>query len=230
MMNRHFALFALVLLGFLAFVAADASDIYQIDQAGIDSSVTLKKGWNLVTNYAIMRIFDNVQSYQEDLKNQQIRAIFMYDKYSKQYIRLYPDKEQDKLDVFINQVNIDTGASINDYAGFTNGALWVYSDREQTLKFRTTDGPIKINYVGLKAGWNFLAITPDMVGKKIGDYKGTCVIEKMGDYLRNNWDVAVPQDSNTFADQDGDVWYGRVIKVRSDCVLGSSTINPPALP
>lgn len=228
----------IAIFGFSVFVSADASDNYQLNPSGNDGSITLEKGWNLVTNYAVIQVFDNVQYYQDELKAKQIRAIFMYDRYKGEYIRLYPDKEQDKLSVFIPNVDSEhNGVDISEYGGFTNSALWVYSDIRQTINFHTTDGPLFVRYVGLKTGWNFLTLTPEMFYKKDGQdvfswngVKGNCNFEKIYAYNpeEQNWmPVSPTQESFDFNDF---LWMGMIVKVANNCKLGGDAIAPPSLP
>jgi hypothetical protein len=67
---------------------------------------------------------------------------------------------------------------------------------------------------------------------RFNEFKGSCVIQKICDYQRNNWQCVETTNmgNNKIADTDSDIWNGILIKVSSDCVLGSSIQAPPALP
>jgi len=220
----------IVIITVTAFVfAADGDELEYLDQ-----EVTLKEGWNLVSVYTLSNylfILDTeLSKYDKDnLEDLQIKAIFFYDFFEKSYIMSYPQNEVDKILIFKERVN----SNFDNYGLHANSALWVYSDKRQVISFRTTDGPLMVEDVKMKLGWNFLTITPDMKGKTINQIKGNCDIEKLYSYETSvqKWSNNLAYDN--FMDEeltDDSIWSGIVIKLNSDCSFGGDSVNPPQIP
>ena len=223
----------MILVGIIGVVFADFDEGLEYKY----QEVSLEKGWNLVSIYSIRQGADIDQSNwdREQIKKQNIKAIFFYDPYNKEYIRTYPDIEKDKLQEFVEKIDPEGGGDIDAYWRFTSSSMWVYSNERQTVSFGTTDGPAPINYITLKSGWNFLTITPEMTDKSLKDIEGSCSITKA--YL---WDAQNQQwgtifnllDDRNILKNEGGLWNGLIVKVPNDCTLGSASgrVSPPELP
>ncbi len=198
----------------------------RMEGENLDGSVQLKKGWNLVTLYT----FDDDSWERGDLGYEGIRAAYFYNRYNDDYIRLYPGLEKDKMSEFASQMgDPEEGGSIYEYGGYVNSAIWVYSEKNQIINFRTLDGPLFPEHVGLKSGWNFLAVTPEFIDKSLNDLKGDCnIIKSYGWWTeQQDWDLI----ANDVPFHESTLWRGIVIKVSNDCTLGSSGVTePPTLP
>ena len=104
---------------------------------------------------------------------------------------------------------------------------WVYSNKDGILKF---EYPVLIlSEIELERGWNFMTMTPEMVGKTIMELKGTCTIEKAFGWEPDSqsWndllDERLPEEATG---------VGFVIKVSNICRLGTtaSSNDIPELP
>ena len=232
-MNKKI-LIGIVLISLAVFVVAEISDTPQLSPSGIPGTISLKKGWNLVSVYSIRNAFDETNELY--FQGKDIKATFFYDRYYKRYMRIYPNREGDKLNEWFNQLgDVEKGGSIEEYGGFVNSAMWIYSSKDQTLDFKTVDGPLKVDYVGLKSGWNFLTITSEMTDKSLNDIKGNCNIISafLWDKQNQEWGTILNLlDDKNILKNEGGLWGGFIIKVSNNCKLGSSgeTTTPPELP
>jgi len=190
-----------------------------------------EKGWNLVSVYAFPDAFEGriAELNKKQLNNDGIRGIFFYDKYlSKRYIQLYPNYETEKMNALKDYLENDRTDSFSP-ASSTASSMWVYSNKKQEKTYATTDGPPLLSSMTLKAGWNFLSVTPQMIGKKLADIKGNCNVLRAyaWDPRSQQWASII----NISFDDEG-LGMGFVIQVSSNCKLGASenTANPPAPP
>jgi hypothetical protein len=115
-------------------------------------------------------------------------------------------------------------------------SMWVFSERQETLTILWSDNEKDSYSINNKQvpwnlinGWNFIYITPEMIGDKISDIKGSCNIEKVYWWNENKeWDVLEVEEQL----HSGFVGEGFVLKVSEDCILGTdgSLISPPEIP
>ena len=118
------------------------------------------------------------------------------------------------------------------YEQFMSQANWVYSEKAGIIKYRAS--VIKLNQRNMKAGWNFISITPDMINVDLENLKGNCAITKTHFYnpYNNQWDSFRLEDDF----EPGMEGMGAIIKVSESCVLGTSSddindaIMPPQIP
>ena len=217
MNNKIILLMSLmVLVGVVGFVTAIRTEKSYpgttVTAEFIEQNYHFFKGWNLVQGIL------NPEWVQSNSKN--IRAIYAFNPITKEYVRFYPNPENNK----IGETNYQWEflASI--------GALWVYSDKDFTSNYwKFADSPL--TSIPLYTGWNFIGIASDMKGQKINDIKGSCNIVKVCDYSRQSWDcISEDIGDHTFGDQDSDIGKGLVVKVSNDCKLGESISQVPQLP
>ena len=148
-----------LVLGLVVMVVGEFDD-------GMEYSTTLNldKGWNLVSIYAIENIFDSNtlgQNYEDYLSDLGVKAVFFWDDYNNEYIRLYPNQEREKVERFILRLGSEDEVS-DDYLRFITSSMWVYTDKQSSISYRTLDGPSPVDLLNLKSGWNFLSFTPEM--------------------------------------------------------------------
>ena len=67
-------------------------------------------------------------------------------------------------------------------------SVWAYSDTEGDFILRWgypgfNNQLFSLSNYDLKNGWNFIYITPEMIGKSLGEIKGGCSFEKVYTYL-----------------------------------------------
>lgn len=192
-----------------------------------DIEITINQGWNLVVLSPVWGYGDSPGAIKEDseIKQEHIRAAFYYSRQERKYIQVYPSSEvEDYLRVAQNNQN--------EITYFAQSPVWIYSDKAGVLKYFREDFQKfdSSTQLALTSGWNFVTISPDMKGHLFNEFKGTCNIQKMCVFQRNNWDCV---DGGVGGiDQDSEIGFGFIIKVSSDCTLGStsSNVNPPSLP
>jgi len=218
--------FAFLLVLSMGFVSAESE------------SVDLVKGWNMVSIYTFAELFEGPDSVLDELKEMDIEAVFFYNRYENEYIRLYPNPETEKLEDFLDMIgNLIEGenSQIGEYGGFVNSAMWVYSGRSQNLFFNTFDGPLEWENVGLRDGWNFLTFTREIIGKSLEEIQGTCEIESVVYWNVDQQDWEIIQgvsalDLDDIVPEDF-LWRGFVVKVIGGCMMGNpDIIAPPELP
>jgi hypothetical protein len=209
-MNKKIAIFVILMISLTALVYA-----YEYVSQQYFSS-----GWNLVYNFIKPSQLDETYLTQNHIK-----AVYAFNQETQEYVRMYPNSEE--------------ATKISDAVDdeLIQNAFWVYSDTSvQTMKYRPAESDvIPFNERQIYIGWNFVAITPEMVGKTIFDIKGNCDIQKA--YLwqasLQEWGFNLMEDTSA-PDQlsEGDLYSGLVIKVSANCKLGDSNsgINPPVLP
>jgi hypothetical protein len=178
---------------------------------------SIHKGWNLVYGFASPDQLDG-----QGFDKSHIKAIYAFNPDSQEYVRMYPNREDSKI-------NIDDDILLQT-------AFWVYSDktvegsfnnRPSTTEYWLYINPMPYNDRLLYKGWNFFGVTPDIVGKNMDDIKGNCVIEKI-----YNWDAESQQWSNGLV--GATVGSGVLIKVTNNCKfvdpIESDTSPPPSIP
>ena len=226
--EQIFFVFALFLL--VSFIGIVSS--FDTDDVEYRGSVSVEKGWNLLTFYSMdFSNFLGDNRLYESLRDDGVIAVYLYDEYSRDYIKLYPNLEKEKHERYlesIGDVEEDIG-SLGEYSRISNAAMWIYMKWSRQFQYKTLDGPMPINFIELKGGWNLLSVHPSMVGKNIDDIKGECSISKFGywDAEEQKWEDR--RDDEFTSDMIG---TGFAIKVREDCKMedSESSIEPPSLP
>jgi hypothetical protein len=186
---------------------------------GYESEVYLSKGWNLVP-------VGNNLGGSIDMERD-IRAIFYFN---------YIDQEYFGGESYSKPANNEYANIVKKYGeqraqemGYRQPA-WIYSEKEGTYKVEY--GVWKLNSHELVAGWNFATITPEYIDKSFNDLKGNCDFEKAYVWNQQQQEWGEQIDFNENIDNDL-LLNGMIIKVSSDCNLGSSggsTTSPPGLP
>jgi len=177
--------------------------------------IAIEKGWNLIYGFA-----NPEQLEGQTLESSHIKAIYAFIPTTQEYARVFPDPEISKLGLI-------------DDDELLNTAFWVYSDKQAQPEYWLETEPTPLNERPIYKGWNFVGITPDVIDMLLDKKFGSCDIEKgyFWDMFNKKW-IKFPFSNPQQFTWDGDNidGYGLVIKVSSDCTLGSSTTNPPGLP
>ena len=172
----------------------------------------------------------NLFESEETLTNSDIRAMYLYDSFNNEYLRYYPNREEERIGEYFERME-----EVNFISSYFHSSIWVYSDIAQDieLQFLSNEGvsSLDINEVIFNTGWNFLSVTPQLLGKSLNDIKGNCDIEKAAFWGAEyqNWDVASGVDyDNEFSSES--LWKGFVVKVSEDCNMGEVIVLPPEFP
>ena len=196
----------ILLIGFMAFVFASSSE----------ASVNINSGWNLVYGFTHP---DRITSNSE-ISSNNIKAVYLLDQRTKEYVRVYPNPESSKLE------------GIED-SYYEQTAQWVYSDKSGKMNY-IAEEPLPISEHKLYVGWNLVALTTDdLVGKKINEFKGTCNIEKVYAFepTKQDWINMIDEEMQYEA-----LGLGMAIKVTNECNLGIKIDDggliapPPSIP
>jgi len=194
---------SIVLLLSLAFVSAQNFDIHY--------RVSVDRGWNLLQGFGAFALTDIISGGA--ITNEDVVAIFGYLPSENRYVRVYPDPE----------VKVDDQKLLNS-------AFWVYLEKGGWIEYDVEEEWASTDNREMISGWNFVGVTPDMLGLKVADWKGNCNVEKIAGYQRG-WTVITDSiDELMLADQEQDLGRGVIVKVSNNCNLGISGIVPPAVP
>lgn len=189
-------------------------------------SIDIHKGWNLIPAYA--------EELQKDKANLEIKFSdfkygYIYDIEKKAYVFVLKDGDWTQRDFGLGEWVL-------------TASMWVYSEKQGSYILRYGDSGFnnnlfELNKYNLKKGWNFIFATPEMIGYSMNEIKGTCNYNKIYTYgyEAGNVDWMDLLNNPNFMDEkltSNSVGYGLVIKVSSDCQLGtsSSSVSPPSLP
>jgi len=213
-MNKKFILpiSLLIILGIAGFVLASQ----------IESPVAIYKGWNLIYGFVPSSL--NGQGFEFS----HIKAIYTYVPADNEYIRVYPNPENSKID------------KLGD-SYFEKQVMWVYSDAtvegelNGMLHFTEywLEEPMPLSQRQVFKGWNFVGVTHDVIpgpqDTNLKDIKGSCSIEKS--YFWNadmqKWEDAPLEYAQL---EERSIGSGWVIKVSDNCKLGTSEADIPSVP
>ncbi len=188
-------------------------------------TIPIKSGWNLIP-----AVSGEIGKTDSPIKITDFKYIFFYDVDDNKYVLTMKDGNP-------TQRNFDLGPWSTDiYVMHTS--VWAYSEKEGDLILRWgypgfNSQWFELPKYNLVKGWNFIFRTPNMKGVTFGDFKGTCNVQRLCSYDRNNWGcMSGSQISDTImiANSDSDAGQTIVIKVSDNCNLGENAISPPAIP
>ncbi len=221
-MNKKIILpVSLMVLVALLGVAYASMNLKTENEKKYEISLDISEGWSIVSGiYPPQSLSQN-----SEIKIGDIKAVWFYSPIEKKYIEIYPNLDEIGLEDY------------DDEYVFSS-SMWIYSEKAGTLHYDSivySDFPT-LATTQLFAGWNFITITSEMIGKSLWESKGTCNIEKAyawdneGD--RQRWDNVGLYDRINSQEVAG---LGIVIKVTDDCTLGVSSSSsdgttPPGLP
>ena len=193
--------------------------------SGNEYSIKVYKGWNLVYG------FSNLEQLNDQLlRPENIKAIYAFMPTTQEYVMMYPKRDVQKVEQMA-------------YGQLMQTAFWVYSDITIETEYWQEYRLIPFDERQLYAGWNFVGITPDMIGPvevglnqykdlELKDLAGSCKIEKS--YFFNpegkNWFEIPLTEEFEMSEALSSGW---VIKVSGNCKLGNDASGlspPPQLP
>lgn len=221
--------FGLILL--LTFVAATNYD----SQSGY-MDLVLNKGWNLVP-LGNMSECSNV-----------IKATYWYSPSANEYagailennrvVEYVPNQEK------YNQVSAKISQAPNFVKTITS--VWAYSTDNCIGKMNLgSQNSFSVTNTDLEGhnlieGWNFLAVSPWMIGKNLKDMFDNCEVTGFNVWDSNNqkWNYASSSSASSQLSQstgiirEYDVGGGILVKVASYCALSTeeAAVSPPAIP
>lgn len=200
-------------------------------------TIEIKKGWNLIpaSSWEIQDHENSPLKYPQDFKYG-----YIYDVLDKKYVLGLKDGETIPSRAGIINTNNDDPDIVRYY---NQASMWVYSEKEGDLILRwmgLNPGIFEISNYNLYSGWNFIFITPDIADVLFNqrEIAGTCNIERSYFFNAENQDWVSYSVDTLINEIDGPddedfIGLGWVIKVTSDCTLGSSGsggTSPPVLP
>ena len=132
------------------------------------------------------------------------------------------------------KVNPDEALTPSFQAKLISQPAWVYSNKKGLLKTRAIS--VKMELSPLKAGWNFITITPEFTGS-LNQMKRDCDITRayLFDAENQEWGtISNLMDDERFLQEASAQGQGMAIKVSGSCTLGGGPVgggvNPPGLP
>ncbi len=224
----------MLLVGLAFFVSATMTPNTwptRLDVVGYEVTMPIQEGWNLIPPVFYM---DEAILSDSEIQKQDISYMWYYSTNQNKYFQIYPEMDIQKAGE-IDEITLEI--DYDDYVR-TSGA-WVYSKKAGTLKYNIfVDNYDYMNKRKLLGGYNFIVLTPEMIGKSLWENKGTCNIEKAYAYEneggRQRWESIGLYGRINSQETAG---LGIIIKVSDKCIFGSSsgssngtTTNPPALP
>ena len=204
-----------LILGIIVLVSAWAGEV----------NFDFDEGWNLVYGLGDINQLDG-----QVLEKSSIKAIYGFIPTTQEYVQIYPNTDFSK----INLIDDDE---------LMNTAFWVYSEKGALSEYWLAEEVVLLKDRPIYKGWNFVGITPDMTidvnsaspeeeeKYTFSAMKGSCDIQKVYFFDNKhqkwiNYPLTEELDKNL-------IGFGAVVKVSSDCRMGSSggsSINPPEIP
>lgn len=162
--------------------------------------------------------------FQED----DIRYAFLYDTQTNTYVQIY---------------GTGTDASVVNTIDFSDvgryPVMWVYPKKDISrylyVKIRPEHMP-SISAFTMKPGWNYLFLVPEMAGKTMDAWQGTCTIEQFAGWNDeiSQWEVyPLDEFSESISASTSTEIMGApfAVKVSNACTLHTQTVTgPPGLP
>lgn len=223
----------LTLLSLVVFVSATRNIMERQENGPYMIQLELVEGWNIIAGTMPV---DGILSDSE-IQASDIGVVWYYSPKQKKYLQVYPNMDLDEL-------RLD-----DDDFVFTS-AMWVYSNKNGTIRYSTLEDYPSLGNRELYAGYNFVTMTPDMFKGVLdeagyedeyfswGLIEGTCNIEKVyvWMYPHQEWDDFSSFKTSKIPGYDFDDFLGNgmLVKVTNDCKLGEIQEEilsaPPVLP
>ncbi len=220
-------------------------------------SIEIRKGWNLIAPFYMMMASENTCRPEDFYMHNYFPLERKYGQFhfsrgqstgdsqnDEEIKELLPPGETDieSSDWFDVNVEGETDADTALYgkygmldsgyfAGTVANGWWLYADRDCDVNGETWLVPyidaLTESGSKLARGWNFISVFPDMAGRRIDEFKGSCQISKAYtfDSGRRKWRSAMNEEL-----PEGLIGYGLVVKTSEECVLGFEREGPPPVP
>lgn len=200
-------------------VATKVSSFREADKV---SQVLFYNGWNLVSEQLLNNVI--IQPSNEQVDNERL-VIYGFNPLTQKYVG---------GDLFSSENNPKN--KIKEFFG-TGASFFVYLNKQQAVRANSLRDASLSEYKYapknqfLFKGWNFLSITPAMVGKRMIDFKGDCTIKKsyIFDPEPQNWGSRSDFDNQIMESRV--VGYGFIVQVENNCSFSFVTSEPiPSIP
>jgi len=201
--------------------------------------VKLYQGWNLVSPYPILPTpLSKIASrdFRKFFGKNDIRAVFLYNHRDREFLRFHPASQLIEITRFLQSLDLldrnnNLKKNSEDFQTVLHSSVWMFSKKDQLLSVEQESSyELDLEKTKLNKGWNFLSVTPEMVGKSLDEWKGDCKVITSaiwsGDF--QNWDIGNAGDFGIRFTENL-LWKGLSVKVLEDCKLGDN-IAPPTLP
>ena len=223
-----FLLGLFLMIGLIVFVSAG---MISKPDGNYEVTINLREGWNIVAG----TMPEEGITSDSEIQISDIKAMWYYSPKSNEYMRVYPNPELSKL----RQADDDV---------VLTSAMWIYSEKDGTIKYDTLEDYPPLENRELYEGYNFLTITDGMTidinsaspeeeeQYTLNNLKGDCNFEKVYHFEQSIQEWSQNLINDDFMNEELDttvVGLGIVVKVSSDCNLGSSSssgTSPPGLP
>src|SRR3989344_86734 len=198
----------------ITFAIILASAVFVLaDNFNIKYNVAVDEGWNLLQGFVTPDLITG-----GEITSQDVVAVYAYLPSENKYARIYPNPE----------VKVDDEELLNS-------AFWVYLKKSGWLEYNVEEEWAYANNRNMVAGWNFVGITPDILGKSLNEIMGDCNIEKayFWNFEDKEWNSLTEGRLKDNKFNNDVIGLGVVVKVSNDCRMGSSggsSINPPTIP
>ena len=200
----------------ITFAIILASAVFVLaDNFNIKYNVAVDEGWNLLQGFVTPDLITG-----GEITSQDVVAVYAYLPSENKYARIYPNPE----------VKVDDEELLNS-------AFWVYLKKSGWLEYNVEEEWAYANNRNMVAGWNFVGITPDILGKSLNEIMGDCNIEKayFWNFEDKEWNSLTEGRLKDNKFNNDVIGLGVVVKVSNDCTLkvkvnGGSSINPPTIP
>ena len=230
-MNKRFIspIALVIILGMSVFVSAimnPSSDSALSNKIDYAVEVPISIGWNIVVGIPVPASI----SSNSEIKSENIKAMFYYFRQENKYIPVLGEVEfSNELESYLRNAQ----EKPEEIIYFAQSPVWLYSNKAGKLRYSREDFPKfsdSSNTLSLTKGWNFVTITPEMMGKSLSQIKGDCNMQKVFFWSApaNKW-FAFSLSEIIDSEYIG---LGLIIKVSSNCQFSSSegVIAPPILP
>ncbi len=209
--NLTLILFIVSLIGISIFVSAYEEHING-DDDNIIYTASVSKGWNLLNG----GVYSNRLTANSDIKEKDISAIYVYSPSQNEYLQIYPNLDEEKL-------NIEDKQSAKIHL-IESSSAWVYIQRDGMIEYEVGD-MVSIRKRELVPGWNFISVTESALGQTLNNLKGNCDIQSayyyFKEYKKLDLNMEFPNDMSSL---------GLIIKVPNKCKFGGNSIMPPQIP
>lgn len=177
-------------------------------------TIKIYKGWNLIPS-----------SYGYILKNgTKIEDIVGYSEIDEKdfIVSYFFDPEKQK---YMNLALEDLGKKLKSNSKLESyvrsSSVWVYSKKSGKMRYYLYNPQFmpKLGEIHLYKGWNFIHITPQMVGLSFDEIKGDCIVLGLYDWIEKEqkWSKGITRTNVRFKSEN--IGNTMIIKVKEECTL-----------
>ncbi len=166
------------------------------------ASLKLEKGWNLVG----ISTLDKAEIRENTCSDKDVLTAYGYDSSARKYFSIAASKSP----------------SLDKVSG-----VWLKMAGQCSVAYTIPQPHGWIDGRKLAKGWNLLSVVPDMAGRAIDDFAGSCKVTRAFGWnaAGKNWENIERTELPSSA-----VGSGFAVQVANDCILGVANAVPPPLP